>query len=136
MNGRDFYCTPANNNNNQLVNPYINSIYKYNDTTSGTIIAKGDSAASSNYWQPEDSHILSDHLNVQDPNVTLPENLCINSNEEGITPLSLFLSTQAKKASIMPGLKSSSLISIGQLADEDCTILLDKKSSSPLKIQK
>ena len=40
MNGCSFYCN--NNNNNQPINPYINSILKYNDNTSNIVIAKGD----------------------------------------------------------------------------------------------
>ena len=107
MNGYGFYCTPVDSNNDQPVNLYINSIYKYNDNTSDTIITEGNSAALSNYWRPEYSHILSDRLNIQGPNVTLPDNLFINLNEEGIIPLSSLLSTQAKKASIMPGLRTS-----------------------------
>ena len=59
MNGCDFYCLPVNNNNINLpINSYINSIFKYNDSTSNTVIAKGDSAASNNYWQTEDKDIL------------------------------------------------------------------------------
>ena len=43
------FIAPVNNNNTQTVNLYTNSIYKYNDSTSDTVIVKGDSAASSNY---------------------------------------------------------------------------------------
>ena len=60
MNGCEFYCHSNDNNNNQPINQYINSIFKYNDNTSNIVIAKGDSAASNNYWRTEDKDMLFD----------------------------------------------------------------------------
>ena len=121
----DFYCLPNDNNSNLPINPYINSVFKYNDSTSNIVVAKGDSAASNNYWRTEDKDILFNRIKIDRPSVTLPDNSCIQSNEEGTIPLSLLLSSQAKKASIMPKLKKLSLISLGQLDNNNCTILLD-----------
>ena len=58
MNSCELYCNPNDNNNNQPINPYINSILKYNDSTSNIVIDKGDSAALNNYWRTEDKDIL------------------------------------------------------------------------------
>ena len=44
-----------------------------------------------------------------------------------------FLSNNAKKTSIIPGLKSSLLTSLGQIADDRCTIVLDKRKLFALK---
>ena len=65
--------------------------------------------------------------------MTLPDNSCIQSNEEGTIPLLSLLSLQAKKASIMPKMKSSLLISLRQLAGNNCTTLLDKEKESAFK---
>ena len=50
----------------------------------------------------------------------------MKSTEEGYLPLSPLLSSNAKKTSTVPKLTSSSLISLVQLADDGCTIVLDK----------
>ena len=40
---------------------------------------------------------------------------------------------KAKKATVLPDLKSSSLISLGQLCDDNCKVLLDKKKLQVFK---
>ena len=70
---------------------------------------------------------------VDGPSVTLPNNAILKSNEEGDIPLSPLLSNNARKASIIPGLTSSSLISLGQIVDDNCTIILDKKKLVAIK---
>ena len=92
-----------------------------------TLIAKGDSAATSHYWRNEDTACLKNIRNVQGPSVTLPNNVAIASNRQGQLSLNSKLSLSAQKATILPNLKSSSLISLGQLCDDDCEILLNKK---------
>ena len=62
------------------------------------------------------------------PTVTLPNNEQISSTEQGQLPLHSKLSNTALTAAVLPGLQSSSLISLGQLCDDDCDILLNKKS--------
>ena len=81
MNGCNHYCQPVtDNNNNTNVNPYINSIYKYNDSTD-CIIAKVDSGTTTNYWRECDKHVLSNRERVDGPSVTLPNNSIIKSKE-------------------------------------------------------
>ena len=113
MNECNHYCQSVTYDNNSThVNPYINSIFKYNDSTD-FIIAKADSGATSNYWQECDKNVLSDREKVDGPSVTLPNNSIIKSTEQGYIPLSPLLSFNATKASIMPDLKSALLISLG-----------------------
>ena len=69
----------------------------------------------------------------QGAKVTLPNNVSIQSTEKGNIPFSSKLSASAKDASILPGLESSSLVSLGQLCDDDCEILLNKKSLFVIK---
>ena len=130
MNGCDFYCQPvANNISNQNVTPYTH------DTTSNStiIVAKADSGATNHYWRDIDKKVLNNIKPFDGPNVTLPNNSSLKSNEEGEIPLSPLLSSKAQKTSIIPGLKSSSLISLGQIADDGCTIVLNNRKLFALK---
>ena len=47
---------------------------------------------------------------------------------QGQLPLSKHLSTTACNAIVLPNLQSSSLISLGQLCDDNCVVTLDKKN--------
>ena len=97
------------------------------------VIAKGDSGATKHYWRPKDKDVLNDLKSFQGANVTLPNNVSIQSTEKGNIPFSEKLSEAAKDASVLPGLESSSLVSLGQLCDDDCEILLNKKSLFVIK---
>ena len=107
-----------------------------NEYASPIVWAKGDSAASSNYWRPQDKIVLNNLEKCQGPSVQLPNNTMISSNERGQIPLSNMLSKQAKTAQILPKLASASLISLGQLCDDDCIIMLHKKVMLAIKITK
>lgn len=132
MGGCNHYCTPVVNDTNSSVNPYINSL-SINSTNTNTVITKGDSAVTKNYWRPEDKHILYDCRPIDGQPVTIPDGSTISPTEEGDIPISPLLSPTATKAAVMLQLKSSSLISLGQLADDDCKIFLDKKQLLALK---
>ena len=99
-------------------------------------MAKGDSAASSHYWRPQDKIVLDKIENCLGPSVLLPNNDMISSTEKGQIPLSNVLSKSAKTAMILPQLASSSLISLGQLCDDNCKILLDKQQLIAVKNNK
>ena len=89
-------------------------------------MAKVDSPTSSHYWRDQDKTILRNIKNCIRPSVLLPNNDLISSTSWGQLPLSSELSTAAKTAMILPKLTSSSVISMGQLCDDDCKILLNK----------
>lgn len=89
---------------------------------------KIDSGASSNYIRPEDAHILNNIERQPGLPVTLPDAGVIKSTHKGILPLSATLSDNAKTATILPGLKSSSLISTGKICDDDNMVIFDKDS--------
>ena len=63
----------------------------------------------------------------------MPDSGEISPTHEGQLPLSDKLSNQAKRATALPALKSSSLVSLGQLCDDDCTVILDKNKLLALK---
>ena len=89
-----------------------------------TVTAKGDSGASHHYFQTEDAHILK---NVQDtigPNVQQPDNSILRSQGSGQVPLTKKLTNVAQHALVLPNLNSASLLSLGQIYDNVCTVVL------------
>ena len=111
---------------NMILN-VANTVVSHKPLESRIVWAKGDSAASSNYWRPQDKHVLDNIEQCTGPFVQLPNNEMIASNERGQIPLSNNLSKDAKNAQILPKLASSSLISLGQLCDDDCIIILHRR---------
>ena len=99
-------------------------------------MAKGDSAASSHYWRQEDEMCLNDVKHFAGPSVLLPNKEKIAATQRGQLSLSTDLSSQAQTAMILPQLKSASLISIGQLCDDDCAVILDKQLLVAIKNKK
>ena len=91
-------------------------------------MAKGDSGASSHYWRDKDRTCLTNIISAPGPTVTLPNNTKIKSSEKGKLPLHSNFSSKATTTAILPGLQSSSLISLGQLCDDNCDVLLNKDS--------
>ena len=88
-------------------------------------IAKGDSGASQHYVTPTDQFFLHSKSTSPGPTVLLPNNQTMTTSQQGILSLSSKLSPQAQTAYVLPKLHTS-LISLGQLADDNCTILLNK----------
>ena len=83
---------------------------------------KGDSAASGHYIRQQDAACLNSIHPYQGPSVTLPDADTINPTHQGDLPLK-GLSPPGRKGTILPDLKSASLISLGQLCDDGCKVL-------------
>ena len=120
----------------QLINIVDNKIS--NNTCSSpnikkTIIAKGDSAATAHYFRLQDADVLENKTNITGPTIKQPDNTDLTSEGTGTIPLSKHLSEEAQTAMIIPNLKSASLISIGQLCDDGCTAVMDKKDLAVVK---
>ena len=99
-------------------------------------MCKGDSGASKHYFRDEDKKVLQ---NIQRKNsdtiVQLPNNATIHSNKIGTLPIPE-LSNAAKATTIFSGLTNSSLISIGQLCDDNCIAILNKNTLKVIKNNK
>ena len=91
------------------------------------IYAKRDSAATAHYFKCEDKIALQNIKNTIGPTVTLPNNTTITSTISGTAPLSTSLNDKGKQVHVFKNLKNASLISLGQLCDNDCEITLYKK---------
>ena len=108
---------PEKSPKNKIKTPHVTPI----------VISKGDSVASHHYWRLEDQHCLTRHSLNTTIQVELHNASKIGSTVQGQKPLHNKLSTTAKKAIVLPTLKSSSLISLGQLYDDNFNTELDKK---------
>ena len=66
----------------------------------------------------------------------LPDSTHVQATHSGLLPLHHSLSTTAKTAHVLDGMTNSSLISIGQLCDDDCVAILDKRRLQVFKNNK
>ena len=90
------------------------------------ITAKYDSAASTYYLMNDDKSCLKNRKQCVGPNVTFPDATKTSPTEEGELPLPPEFSTAAKKGTVLPHLKSTSLISVGPLCDDNKLVVFDK----------
>ena len=78
--------------------------------------------------------VLTNVKNTRDrPTVQFPNNETMSATRTGNISLASSLSAHAKKAHIFDGLHSVSLISLGQLCDDDCVAILDQNEINILK---
>ena len=98
-------------------------------------MTKGDSAANNHYWQEEDKKVLNEIEANSGPLVLLPNNSIISATSQGQLPLSAIFSSRARNAMTLPGLTSALLISIGQLYDDGCNAILNKRKLIDVKKQ-
>jgi hypothetical protein len=66
----------------------------------------------------------------------LPDSTHVQATHSGLLPLHHGLSKTAKTAHVLDGMTNSSLISIGQLCDDDCIAILDKRRLQVFKNSK
>jgi len=89
-------------------------------------VLKADSGATGHYLRTSDKAILQKlHPTTSGPTVRLPDHQLITPTQSGILPIPT-LHDFACTAHIYPKLQSASLLSIGQLCDNDCTALFTK----------
>ena len=89
-------------------------------------IAKLDSGASQHYLKPTHNTLLTNRTIRNGPSVTLPNNQSLQVTEQGNLNLHKNLPYEASRAYILPNLSNESLLSVGQLCDNNCTVLFDK----------
>ena len=95
---------------------------------------KPDTGASSHYFKATDSEVLSDvKPTLQGPVVTLPNLATIQAKAEGQLNIHPSLTKQATTAHVFDNLTNTSLLSVGQLCDDDCTVIFDKVAMKIVK---
>ena len=91
------------------------------------VFAKGESGATSYYNRLEDtSSRLKNVESYEGTEVMLPDAGTITPTLQGQLTLSNKLSKQAQTATALSVFKSSSLVSLGKIYDDNCTAILDK----------
>lgn len=86
-----------------------------------------DSGASGNYLdEAAERHCIDIQPTDTGPSVQVANGETIEPTKRAIIPLASEFSTKAKVGHIFEGLKSGSLISLGQLCDDDCVALFTK----------
>ena len=80
-----------------------------------------------------DQHVLTNISSSPGPTVYLPDNNTMTSMKAGDFPFPSILSSSAKKAHVFRDLKSASLVSLGQLCDDNCNIILDTNTIKVFK---
>ena len=95
---------------------------------------KPDTGASSHYFKATDSAALRNvKPALQGPAVTLPDLSTIQASANGQLNLHPSLSKQATTAHVFDGLTNASLLSVGQLCDDNCTAIFDKAAMKIVK---
>ena len=67
------------------------------------------------------------------PLVQQPDNTHLRATGSGALPLSDKLSQHAQEARVLPNLKSTSMIALGKLCDNNCKVVLSKNQLEVIK---
>ena len=96
--------------------------------------AVADTGASSHYLHPKYKHLCT---NIQPANtnsrVLIANGYVKTSDNKAILPLTAELNPVEKKVNILDNLQKGTLISIGQLCNDDCVVLFRKYHATILK---
>ena len=85
------------------------------------IICKADSGESKTYIKPKDGSILNNRNKITNrPTVDIPNGDYMKTIESGTLPLHHLLLSAAKQCNVLEGLNNVSLLSIGQLCNNEC----------------
>ena len=99
--------------------------------------AKLDSGATSHYFKPTHQNILTNIKPLKNgPNAILPDNTMAKATKQGTIKLHDDLNTNSQEVYIMPHLKNESLISVGKLCDDNCTVTFTKNKVDIIKNNK
>ena len=98
-----------------------------------SIVLKADTGASKHYLRKKDATILTNVGRTDSSiNVHLPNNAVLKSNISGYIPIRQ-LSASAKQAYVLPTLTNTSLLSIGQLCNDNCIATFTKEKMFIIK---
>ena len=84
------------------------------------------------YFRTEDAKCLDNVHKTNGPSVFLPNVETIHTTHSGLLPFKQ-ISAEAQTTNILPKLQSASLVSLGQLCDDNCEVNLNKKNLYVIK---
>ena len=114
-----------------------NTLNLANTTYGEKFVAKLDSRATKHFLTEADGEKL-EHTEklVNGPIANLPNNAIVTATKRGLIPLHNTFKKKTCEALIFPHITNASLISVGQLCDDNCLVLLTKNYFLSLKILK
>ena len=115
------------------INNITSAIATPTSPTKECVTAVHDSGASALYIREEDEDCVTNVVPHIGPLVTLPNAEKVQSSKKSLLPLSPHLSIQGQTGHILPELKSSTLISTGQLCDDGCDVVYRENTVHVLK---
>ena len=118
---------------NTISNGYTNTIRSSPTQLNTIVYEKGDSGATTHFVFPEDACVLSNRDAQPGSLVTQLDGTIMRANGSGYLPLHCSISLRAKKAQILVELRSASLVELGLLCDNGCTIVLTDKDLVAIK---
>lgn len=101
-----------------------------------TLFLNGIMPCQKNCWREEDSQCLTNLQPYTSLSATLSNANMIAPSHNGLLPLPTILSQEDNDAIVLPALRSSSLILLGQIYDNKCTMIFDKNKLVSLKDNK
>ena len=120
---------------NQCLKPSLSlSIVDPQRSYANVVKVKPDTGASNHYFKASDAIVL-DRLRkaTHGPVVTLPNLATIQAKASGHVNLHPTLSDAATETHVFDALTNTSLLSVGQLCDDDCTAIFDKHAMKIVK---
>ena len=100
------------------------------------VIAKGDSGATGHYIRPQDLPILQNITKTETKTLVQLYGTQMHIKSVGHLSLHPSLSKQATQGHILRNLQSSSLLALGPLCNNGCTVLLTDKELAAIKQNK
>ena len=118
---------------------HTNSLFVPSDNIKKTIMfmLKADTGASKHFVKDKHKKYLSQlQQQFNGPKAMLPNKATIAATHKGSLPMGKKFSTTAREAFVYPKLTNESLLSIGQLCDDDCLAIFSKRYLHVLKNKK
>lgn len=95
---------------------------------------KADTGASRHFIKEKHQEYLSNLTEIDNgPCATLPDNTKIHPTYVGELPITATMTKQAKEALVYPKIENESLLSIGQLCDDNCVAIFTRQNLYILK---
>ena len=111
--------------------------HKAHQPTSNNFVLKADTGASQHYIKYTDKKYLTNYSVIKtNQTIMLPNGTQIPSTVQGHLPLPQSLNQSTTLAKVLPALRNTSLLSIGQLCDDHCIAIFQKNKFDVIKNNK
>ena len=139
MNGSTLCCwytsfrNVATDNLERKITLHKNKLLNYVSVEEYLTVTKAHRGATNHYWRKQDATCLINLQCTTYPTVTLPDGYSLHPTQQGILPHLSITSPEEIRATILQNLQIVSLISLGQLCNNNYKVLLDKRKQYVVK---